>query len=242
MAKHKVLSTKKLEPSLIEQAKQSGIEIIEQEFISIKPIRNKETVEPIIQLAESGVNTIALTSSNAVEVLESYHHVGDTYYVIDWKIFCLSGKTKESVESALFSKKKIVGEAKNASELAKEIISQGIKELIFFCGNKRRDELPTILKEAGIKVHEVVVYETIETPIVATDDVEGILFFSPSAVQSFFSVNQLKKNVVCFAIGQTTADSIADFTDNRIIISESPSQEMMLASVNFYFQNKNCYE
>lgn len=242
MAKYKVFSTKKLEPSLIENAKHSGIEITEQEFISIKPIRNKETFERIIQLAESGINTIALTSSNAVDVLESYHRVGDTSYVIEWKIFCLSGKTKESVEAALFSKKTIIGEARNARELAKEIISQGVKEIIFFCGNKRRIELPTMLKDAGVTVHEIVVYETIETPVTVTDDVGGILFFSPSAVQSFFSVNQLRKNIVCFAIGQTTADSIADFTDNRIIISETPSQEKLLALVQSYFQNINCYE
>ena len=97
--------------------------------------------------------------------------------------------------------------------------------------------MPNILKEAGIKVHEVVVYETIETPIVATVDFDAILFFSPSAVQSFFSVNQIKKTTVCFAIGRTTASSIADFTDNKIVVSESPGQEMILASVNFYFQN-----
>jgi uroporphyrinogen-III synthase len=87
-----------------------------------------------------------------------------------------------------------------------------------------------------------VIYETIETPQVSTEDIDGILFFSPSAVQSFFSVNQLKKETVCFSIGYTTAESVAGFTDNRIIISEAPSQEMILASVHFYFANKACYE
>lgn len=137
---------------------------------------------------------------------------------------------------------KVVDTADNAKSLAQTIIQHGVEEIVFFCGNKRRDELPEILKAAGIKVHEVVVYETIETPVVTNDDVDAILFFSPSAVQSFFSVNQLKKNTVCFAIGQTTANSIADFTDNRIVITESPSQEMMLALVNFYFQNMDCHE
>jgi len=33
MVKYKVLSTKKLDPSLVEQAKKNNIEIIEQEFI-----------------------------------------------------------------------------------------------------------------------------------------------------------------------------------------------------------------
>ena len=241
-AKHKVLSTKKLEPSLVQKANECGIEIFEQEFISVRPIKNEETFRRIIEFAEAGKRTIVLTSANAVNVLDGYMHVGDTYYAVDWKIFCLSGKTKEAVLSAKLLEKNIIGEAPNATALAKEIIQHGVQEIVFFCGNKRRDDLPNVLKEAGVMVHEVVVYETMETPQVSTSDVDGILFFSPSAVQSFFSVNQLKKDTVCFAIGQTTADSIADFTDNRIIVSESPSQEMLLASVRFYFDNSGCYD
>jgi len=234
----KVLSTKKLEPSLVETAKQSRIEIIEKEFISITPIRNKETFERITQLIQKGINTIVLTSSNAIEVLESYIKND----VIDWKIFCLSGKTKEAVANTEILGADIIGEAKNATELAKEIIRQGVKEVIFFSGNKRRNELPAILKDADVTVNEVVVYETVETPVIVSEDVDGILFFSPSAVQSFFSVNQLKGDTVCFAIGETTANSIADFTGNKIVVSEAPSQEMMLMSVRFYFENSSCYE
>lgn len=241
-AKYKVLSTKGLEPSLVEKAKGGGIEIVEQEFISIKPIRNEETFRQIIGFAEAGKRTIALTSANAVEVLDSYMHIGDNFYVIDWKIFCLSGKTKQAVLSAKYLEKRIAGEAANASALAKEIIRHGVNEIIFFCGDKRRDELPKALKEAGVIVHEVVLYETVETPQMLIENLDGILFFSPSAVQSFFSTNQLEKDVVCFAIGETTADSVADFTDNRIIVSPSPSQEMMLSSVELYFESRDCYE
>ena len=72
MAKYKVLSTKNLDPSLIEQAKQNDIEIIEQEFISIKPIWNQQTSDAILNLiTEKKIGTIALTSANAVDVLNS---------------------------------------------------------------------------------------------------------------------------------------------------------------------------
>ena len=93
------------------------------------------------------------------------------------------------------------------------------------------------MKSAGIKVHEVVVYETVETPVIANDDFDGILFFSPSAVQSFFSVNQLKNSDVCFAIGQTTAESIAAFAKNKIFISKTTSQEALLQEVINYFKS-----
>jgi uroporphyrinogen-III synthase len=240
--KYKVLTTKKLDPSLIEQAKQNGIDIVEQEFISVKPILSHEILNQIIELAKSGLLNIVFTSSNAVTAFENYLHVGDTFYLFDWKIFCLSGKTKESVINSPHIGKNIIDEAQNAFELSKKIIEHKVEEVIFPCGNKRREELPSILKNASVKVHEIVIYETIETPTVTTDDMDAILFFSPSAVKSFFSVNQLKKNTICFAIGETTAKSIADFTDNKITTSEFPSQEIMMSSVNLYFQNINCYE
>ena len=242
MMKYKVLSTKKLELSLIEQAKQNGIEVIEQEFISVKGVFSKEKFKELTELVKSGLEHFVFTSSNAVILLDQDLYLGDTHYIIDGKIFCLSGKTKDAVLNSNHLGRNIIGEAENASSLAKKIIELKIDKVIFFCGNKRREELPLLLKNAGIKVHEMIVYETIETPTIITDDSDAILFFSPSAVQSFFSTNKLKKNTVCFAIGETTADSITTFTNNKIITSEFPSQEMMIASLNFYFQNINCYE
>jgi uroporphyrinogen-III synthase len=238
MAKYKVLSTKKLLPSLIEQAKLNDIDILEQEFISVRPIITKEKAKEVLDLYHGGKDYVVFTSANAVTPFKYYFHLG---YTADWQVFCLSGKTKEAVENS-----GIVGEvvstAENGSVLAQKIVEHGVKEIIFFCGDKRRDELPDTLRANGITVQEVVVYETIETPSITTEDLQGIIFFSPSAVTSFFSINQINEQTVCFAIGKTTANTITDYTDNKIIISEYPSQEMMLASVNFYFKNINCYE
>jgi uroporphyrinogen-III synthase len=242
MAKYKVLSTKKLEPSLVEQAEENTIEIIEQEAIKVQPILSKEKWQEIFQLIESQKEFAVFTSSNAVLALKKYLHDYINPFKIDWKLFSLSGKTKAALEENgnLFGT--IIETAENSKDLARKIIGGEVNEVIFFCGNKRREELPTILNEAGTKVHEVVVYETVETPAIASEDIDAILFFSPSAVQSFFSVNQLKSKVVCFAIGQTTADSIANFISNRIVVSESSSQEVLLASVLSYFKNGNYNE
>lgn len=238
MAKYKVLSTKKLEPSLIELAKKNDIEIIEQEFISINPIRNQETFNRILGFINGKILNIALTSTNAVDALNSYMHFNDTYLVADWNIFCLSGKTKEAVMNALLLRKNIAGEASNATELAGEIISKGVKEIVFFCSDKRRDELPTTLKNANIKVHEVIVYETTETPVTVSNDFDAVLFFSPSGVQSFFSANELNEDSVCFAIGRTTATSIATYTQNKIINSIIPDPKMMIEEAIEYFKQE----
>jgi uroporphyrinogen-III synthase len=239
MAKYKVLSTKKLEPSLVEKAKENDIEIIEQEFISIKPVWNKETFDRIVRFAENNKLYIAFTSANAVDVLNGYMVAEDGYHIIEWKIFCLSGKTKQAIQAASFLQKNIIGESDNALELAKKIIGAGVKEIIFFCGNKRRDELPMILNEAGIKVHEVILYDTFEEPSALDENFDAVLFFSPSGVQSFFSANKLAKETICFAIGQTTATSIATFANNEIVISIVPKQADLIEEVIEHFKHRS---
>jgi uroporphyrinogen-III synthase len=238
MAKYKVLSTKKLDPSLIEKAKVNDIYLVEKEFISIKPVWNKETYDRILTLAKQGQHHIVLTSANAVDVLNRYMVAEDELYAIGWKVFCLSGKTKKALQSAPFLKAEIVDEAESAASLAKKIIEREVKELIFFCGNKRREELPGLLKDAGIKLHEIVVYETEETPAVIEDAFDAILFFSPSGVQSFFTANELKKNTVCFAIGPTTSASITTFAQNKILSSIAPDPATLLDEVIEHFKNK----
>lgn len=235
MAKHKVLSTKKLESSLVEKALSAGIEIIEQEFIAIKPIWSEEKFQEIFPTFKK--SHVAFTSANAVAVADSYLHPNDTFYVPDWKIFCLSGKTKEAVLKSLVLPKTIVGEAANATALAEEIIRQNIQEIVFFCGDKRRDELPKKLQAASIVVQEVVVYKTIETASTVDVSFDAVLFFSPSAVQSFFSANQLNEGAVCFAVGYTTEHSILPFTNNKVITCIAPSQEEMIDELIHYFQN-----
>ena len=244
MAQYTILSTKKISPALKTALEEKSIELLEQEFIAIKELYNKEKHEEVFPwITKEGETAVVFTSRHAVACITKHLHADDTFYVPDqWQIFCLSGATQEEVLKR-HDEKQIAGTATNAAGLANCIINNGsFKEVVFFCGNKRRDELPDLLAENGITVHEVVVYETIETPQVATGDPDAVLFFSPSASESFFSVNKLNPDTPCFAIGDTTAQAIARFTSNRIITSELPSQEMMLASVVFYLQNIDQYK
>lgn len=235
-AKHKVLSTKKLEPSLVQKAEECNVEIIEREAIRVKPILNKEKWDEIFSLLEKKIEFAVFTSSNAVMAVKKYLAEYVNHLPQQWKIFCLSGKTKEMLESEAELFGTIKATASSAKELAERIIKSGAKELLFFCGDRRREELPTILQNADVQVREVMVYEVEETPSVVVDDFEAVLFFSPSAVQSFFSANQLKKDVVCFAIGQTTANSLTPFTHNKLYVSKEPTQETLLDEVIKYFK------
>ena len=108
-------------------------------------------------------------------------------------------------------------------------------ELIFFCGDQRRDELPGILRNNDIEVNEIVVYQTVIVPHKVDKKYHGILFFSPSAVKSFFSLNKLNEEIRVFAIGKTTADAIQKNTDRELIIAETPGEENMIDQVIAHF-------
>ena len=241
MSNYRVISTKKLSPSLIDEAMQQDIEMEEVEMITVQPILNQEKRNEIQHWISINKEYAVFTSQNAVTALNSYLNQYNNNHIGNWKIFSLSGKTRKAIEQSSISGT-IIATAENGITLAEKIIERQVDEVLFFCGNKRRDELPGMLRSRHITVHEVTMYETVETPIKINGGINGIMFFSPSAVQSFFSINQLQEGTVCFAIGNTTADSIKTFTDQQIIISTSPSQESMVEAVIQYFQNIKRHE
>jgi uroporphyrinogen-III synthase len=241
MSNYRVISTKKLSPSLIDEAMKQDIEVAEVEMITVQPILNQEKWNEIRRWLTANKEYAVFTSQNAVTALSRYLNEYNSGHICSWKIFSLSGQTKKTLDQSSISGT-IIATAENGTALAEKIIEHQVYEVLFFCGNKRRDELPDLLRSRNITVHEVTIYETTETPIKINGGINGIMFFSPSAVQSFFSINQLQEGTVCFAIGNTTADSIKTFTNQQIIISTSPSQESMVEAVIQYFQNIKRHE
>jgi uroporphyrinogen-III synthase len=61
---------------------------------------------------------------------------------------------------------------------------------IFSAANKRRNELPLVLTQYNIAVHELEVYTTTILEHITFKTYNGILFFSPSAVEGFFKAMQ----------------------------------------------------
>ncbi len=167
-------------------------------FISTEEIANEELANKIKDLALKNIN-VTLTSRNAEKIVKKY--IGAE---TGWRIFSISNQSS----------------ANNASELADIIIKEGIKDLVFFCGDKRRDELPDKLKQQGIDVEEIMVYRTIETPYKIQEEYDGVIFFSPSAVKSFFSLNTLPEKTICYTMGDTTAAEIKKYSSNRIITGD----------------------
>ncbi len=229
MKKLRILSTKKLSPSF-RLGLDGSAELFEIDFLRIQQLPLDKLESTILPLL-TGKPNLVFTSRHAVLDFNSLISQASALDPSAWQVFCLSGATKTTVRDRL-PDAHIAATAENATALAARIAQLELSEVVFFCGNHRRDELPDLLSHKGIRVEEVIVYETELSPVEAPENLDAVLFFSPSAVKSFFILNQLKENVTCFAIGETTAQEIKTQTKNPVVTCNHPGQTNMLDAVN----------
>ena len=213
----RILSTKKLLSNQKQFLLNAGFSVVEADFIKIQ---NKN-----FDLKNTNDNLI-FTSQNSVQsVLE--HPESATLRTKN--VFCVGVKTKNLLEENGFT---VIAHAGYASDLA-EIITLIYKNesFTFFSGNLRRDVLPEALTKSGIQFNEIEVYETSLTPQKINSEFDGILFFSPSAVESYLKENKLK-NEICFAIGNTTAEALSHKTKNVVIANQPTIENTIIQCIN----------
>lgn len=231
MQKNKVniLSTRPVGKALIQEAALHNIIIDEISFIKTEEIIDSSIAKKIEQLSHENINAV-FTSMNAIEAVRKFIPSKSS-----WKIFCI-GNTTMKLLKKIFGEENIAGIGDNALHLAENIISHpAIKKVYFFCGDQRRDELPAKLKEYNVEIEELVVYKTIETSHEILKKYDGILFFSPSAVQSFFSKNSISPGTKVFAIGSTTANALKLFTQQHVITADMPGIKNLVCQAINYF-------
>jgi uroporphyrinogen-III synthase len=143
------------------------------------------------------------------------------------KVFCVGMKTKALLEENGFNVEVYVDYASDLAEIITLIYDK--ESYTFFSGNLRKETLPKALKVAKVNFNEIQVYETTLTPQKIKTPVDGILFFSPSGVESYLTINKIK-NEICFCIGNTTAEALDKITRN-IIVADQPSVENVIEDV-----------
>jgi uroporphyrinogen-III synthase len=232
MGRIRILSSKKLDPPVLKALNES-FDISEEEFISIEPILTDAKRKEVEWLLNTDNAFIAFTSSSSVNTLNQLLEKQIPFPETGFTIFGISGKTAAAIKK-IFPEDVIVT-AENANDLAEKILLYKAKQVLFFCGDRRRDELPDILAQHNVMVQEVVLYHTKEIPVKLEGHFDGVMFFSPSAVNSFFT-NNISNNTVFFSIGETTAETIRSLSDNEIVIAEQPSQASLVAAVKKYFK------
>lgn len=213
-----LLSTKKLALNQKELLLNSGIGIVEYDAISIKLID--------FSLEDHNIQNAIFTSKNAIKAIVAKR-------INIENCFCVGEKTSALALEKGFN---VVEKYDKARELALKIIQEhDQREFHFFSGNIRREELPVLLKENNIKYTETTVYGTELNLKKFESEFDGILFFSPSGVQSFTKQNQLKTTVFC--IGETTASEAKKHTE-KIIVATKPTIENVIAKVVSTLKNK----
>ena len=73
------------------------------------------------------------------------------------------------------------------------------------------------------------------SPDTLSDEISGVLFYSPSGIESYLQENNTKK--VAFCIGETTAEEARKHFDT-VEVANMPSVESVLELVNTYYTSK----
>ena len=225
----RLLSTRLLDENITSTVADVNIKIHSVSFISIQPIVTDE-LNYILQQLSLQPLCVVFTSLNAASAVAEQIKTNN-----NWQIFCTSGRTKEYIANS-FGEHAIAVSAKNANVLAERIIaSNSVKKVVFFCGDQHLHHLPEKLKVHGITTEEIIVYSTVQTPVFIDEQYDGILFFSPSAVHSFFLMNTVPVDTVFFSIGDTTTTVIQSYCTNKIITSEWPGVDNLLEQVTHFY-------
>jgi uroporphyrinogen-III synthase len=226
-----ILCTMAIDQAVVRDAESLNVFVDVLPFIKTEQLSSIE-IQQEIEQASTLEATVIFTSVAAVEAVAAELNE----YRPPWVIFCIGYATRLAVEK-FFGADVIVATADNAKNLADIVIKEGhVDTVIFFCGDQRRDELPELLRQNNIDINEIVVYHTVAVPRKVEKKYDGILFFSPSAVRSFFQNNQLDHQTTLFAIGNTTAAEIKKHSTNKVVVGREPKKELLLANAINYFQ------
>ena len=145
--------------------------------------------------------------------------------------FCVGEKT-----AGLLSENgmKVIEIAKNSFELAQIIAKKHQNSsFLFICGNRRRQELPDILTKNTVQYSECIAYTTSgESPNFGID-FDGVLFYSPSGVQSYTGTNSLGGSIA-FCIGNATGQEAGKYTEQVVISAEQRIEKVLETAVAYF--------
>lgn len=215
-----LLSTKKLLPQHKLVLQEADIELSGENFIEIK---SKTFDASLLH------DNLIFTSKNAVESVLLHPQIEEFRKKT---AFCVGIATKAFLEEYGFKVDVYAGYASDLAEIISLIYDK--ESFTFFSGNLRREVLPQTLLQNGIIFNEIEVYETGLTPIKTTNTFDGILFFSPSAVESYLSVNKIQTES-CFCIGETTAAALEFNNIKNIVIANKPNVEEVILKIKEYY-------
>ncbi|MCF8274537.1 MAG: hydroxymethylbilane synthase [Flavobacteriaceae bacterium] len=197
------------------------ITVKSSDFIKVSLNRIPKTV------LKSNLKNVIITSKNAVEALTTNFSADELKFK---NIYCVGRRTKQLIEQKIGTVTHSENSAKNLANYLVDYMEG--TEITYFCSNLRLDDLPKILEDNNITVNEVEAYQTVYSSLNVDESTEGIMFYSPSTVQSYILQNKAKK--VAFCIGDTTAEE-AKKHFKEVRIAKVPTVESVIELVNDYY-------
>ncbi len=215
-----IYSTKKLSEAQ-KKLLPTHMSVQDSDFIKIRFNR----IAP--KVVKEEIENVIITSKNGVEALLNSFTSDELQFK---NIYCVGRRTKKLIEQRIG---KVTHSERNAKKLS-EYLSKELKgqEVTYFCSNLRLDTLPLILKANDIVVNEVEAYKTMYSPAKVDEKVNGVLFYSPSTVESYMEKNTADK--IAFCIGDSTANE-AKKHFKEVQIAKMPTVESVLELVNLHF-------
>ncbi|MCX7551414.1 hydroxymethylbilane synthase [Xanthomarina sp. F2636L] len=178
-------------------------------------------------ILKAPMKNVIITSQNTVEAILTNCPAEDLKFE---NIYCVGRRTKRMVEKRIG---KVVHSENYGKDLANYLAEfmEGT-EVNYFCSDLRLDYIPHILTENNIKINEIQAYQTKYDAIEVGQDIEGVMFYSPSTVQSFIKKNHA--NGIAFCIGDSTAlEAKKHFKDVRV--AKIPTVESVIELVNEHY-------
>ena len=208
----RLLSTKKLSKAQTQLILNAGFSYVEYNAIHIEPLEFNAPKE-ISKAIFTSQNSVRTVLSKKIQIQEC---------------LCVGSKTKALLEE---NGQKVTKMTENASELGNFIQKSYQNETFyFFSGTIRRDEIPNAIKNSKNSISEIKTYKTTLNLVNFSQNWDGILFFSPSGVQSYFQKNTSHDSEVdiAFCIGETTQSEAKKYTPYTYI-ANTPTVESVIA-------------
>lgn len=221
-----LISTRMLNPFTKSFLFDNGIFISDFDFLKIDVKYSNENVK----ILKTNNCPLVILSINAALALKDILN-SENIKLKDFFCFAIDGITSNYLQE---NGAKILGKAKNSSEISKLIIKSNIPSVLIITSNFRLETLKEELDKNKISNTYLELYSKEFNPkeVILQD---GIVFFSPSQINSFFTKNTLNTTLPAFCIGATTAHHLKICGHENIIISESATEKDLANTILNYF-------
>lgn len=217
-----VLSTKILSINQRQHLLQADISLIQKDFIEV-------SYKAFDYRLSNSWNIF--TSKNAIEGAKQ----NPNWFEIAKKpTVCVGQRTKQILQENNVEVRACAPYVKQLMEIIKDKFSD--KEFDYFGGNLETIPVVEVLKSLSVTCQKYQVYHTQLSPQKIETPVNGILFFSASAVKSYLLNNDFKANQTIFCIGTSTAAALDKDISSVVIASKQTIESVLVQCIKFYKQ------